>query len=188
MIALSVFMGPFVFILLFGRRADALALLGIREFTGDMVLASIVGVVLAAAYVAYCLRIPAVRLWLVRLHPLKALALILAVLAGTLEEIAFRKLLMDWLERLGGDAAVQVVVSGVSFGVAHIVWGGLKGSWTTAIGSVVATSILGLGLAIVYLLAGRSLAPCVLSHFLVTALIEPGLLIAAFSRGLQRNA
>jgi hypothetical protein len=46
---------------------------------------------------------------------------------------------------------------------------------------VVATTLLGLGLAVVYLLGGRNLAPCIASHFLVTALIEPGLLIAAFS-------
>jgi membrane protease YdiL (CAAX protease family) len=134
------------------------------------------------------LRIPSVRLWLVRVHPLKLLAIVLAVLAGTLEEILFRKIVMDWMERLGGDAAVQVIVSATSFGLMHALWGGLRGSWTTAIGSVVATTLLGLGLAIVYLLGGRNLAPCIVSHFLVTALIEPGLVIAAFGGGLRATS
>ena len=75
--------------------------------------------------------------------------LILAVLAGTLEEIAFRKTLMDWIEQSGGGAAIQIVLSGASFGLMHIVWGGLRGSWVTALGSVAATTILGLGLAMV---------------------------------------
>ncbi len=119
---------------------------------------------------------------------LKLMALLLAALAGTLEEIAFRKLLMDWLERAGSDAIVQVLVSGLSFGLMHVVWGGLHRSWANALGSVVATSILGLGLAIVYLLGDRNLAPCIVSHFLVTAFIEPGLLIAAFSGGMRRAA
>ena len=188
MIGLSLFMAPFVYWILFRGRTDALSMLGFREVSADVFRAWIAGALLAAAYVAYCLRIPSVKLWLVRPHPLKVLALILAVLAGTLEEIAFRKLLMDWLERLGGDAAVQVAVSGVSFGLMHVVWGGLKGSWATAMGSVAATTLLGLGLAIVYLLGGRNLAPCIVSHFLVTALIEPGLLIAAFSGRMRSSS
>lgn len=112
----------------------------------------------------------------------------MAALAATLEEIAFRKLLMDWIERLGGDAVIQVIVSGIGFGLAHIVWGGLNRNWATAIGAVVATTILGLGLAMVYLLGERNLAPCIISHFLVTGLIEPGLLIGAFGGGIRRKA
>ncbi|MEQ1867044.1 MAG: CPBP family intramembrane glutamic endopeptidase, partial [Micropepsaceae bacterium] len=180
MIGFSLFMAPFVYWILFRGQADVLTKLGFRDVSDDAVRAWVAGLLLAAAYVAYCVRIPSVRLWLVRVHPLKLLALILAVLAGTLEEIFFRKIVMDWMERLGGDTAVQVAVSSVSFGLMHAVWGGLRGSWTTAIGSVVATTLLGLGLAIVYLLGGRNLAPCIVSHFLVTALIEPGLVIAAF--------
>ncbi len=178
--------------LLSRARPDALTALGFRAPFADAGLAWIAGIVLAAAYVAYSLRIPAVKLWLFRPHLLKLLALITAVLAATLEEIAFRKILMDWIERSGGGAVIQVVVSGIGFGLAHIVWGGLKWgglkwNWAAAIGSVVATSILGLGLAMVYLLGDRNLAPCIVSHFLVTALIEPGLLIAAFGGGLKHR-
>lgn len=181
MAGLCLFMGPFVFLLVFSGRTDPLAGLGFREPMANTALAWLAGLAVAAAYIVFCTRMPAVKAWLFRPHPLKFLALVLAVLAATLEEIAFRRLLMDWLERSGSGAAVQVLVSGVGFGFAHIVWGGLKGSWTAALGSIAATSVLGLGLAIVYLLGNRALAPCIMSHFMVTALIEPGLLIAAFS-------
>ncbi len=187
MVALSLFMGPFVFMLLSRARPDALTALGFREPFAELWPAWVAGLVLAVAYVAYCVRIPSVKSWLVRPHTLKLIALILAVLAGTLEEIAFRKMLMDWTQRSGGGAAIQVIVSGASFGLMHIVWGGLKRSWATALGSVVATTILGLGLAMVYLIGDRNLAPCIVAHFLVTALIEPGLLIAAFSGGMRRQ-
>ncbi len=185
--ALSIFMAPFVFMLTFRARPDALTAFGFREPFSQSGLAWIACFALAAAYIGYCVRIPAVKVWLVRPRPLKVMALVLAVLAGTLEEIAFRKLLMDWIERSGGAETVQVIASGLSFGLMHIVWGGLKGNWTAAIGSVVATSLLGLGLAGVYLIGDRNLAPCIVSHFLVTALIEPGLLIAALSGGMRRR-
>lgn len=185
MAGLSLFMAPFVFVLALRARPDALAVFGFREPLANSGLAWIACFALAAAYVAYCARIPAVKRWLFRPRALKALALVLALLAGTLEEIAFRKLLMDWLEQSGGGAAVQIIASGLSFGLMHVVWGGLKGNWAAAFGSVVATSLLGLGLASVYLIGDRNLAPCIVSHFLVTALIEPGLLIAAFSGALR---
>ncbi len=185
MTALCVFMGPFVAKIMLSERVDMFEVFGFRGPFAEIRPAWIAGFVLAAAYVAWSAGIPAVRLWLFRLHPLKLLAILLAVLAAVLEELLFRKLLMDWLQQAGSDEAVQVIVSGVGFGVLHAVWGGLKGSWQTAAGAVFATTILGLGLAMVYLLGGRSLAPCIVSHFLVTALIEPGLLIAAFGGGLR---
>ena len=47
------------------------------------------------------------------------------------------------------------------------------------INAALSTAALGLALAIVYLLGERSLAPCIVAHVIVTALIEPGLLISA---------
>lgn len=185
MIALCLFMGPFVAMIMFIKRVDMFEVFGFRGPYFWILPAWMAALVLAAVYAAWSAGIPSVRLWLFRLHPLKLLAVILAVLAATLEELLFRKMLMDWLQRLGEDEAVQVIASGIAFGAMHAVWGGLKGSWQTATGAVVATTFLGLGLALVYLVGGRSLAPCIISHFLVTALIEPGLLIAAFGGGLR---
>jgi membrane protease YdiL (CAAX protease family) len=59
------------------------------------------------------------------------------------------------------------------------VWGLFGRSVRAARGATIATGALGAALAIVYLVAGRSLAPCIVTHFVINALIEPGLVLAA---------
>ena len=54
------------------------------------------------------------------------------------------------------------------------------------LGAVVATGILGTALGIVYIAGERSLAPVSVSHFLITAVIQPGILLAAFSGQMPR--
>ncbi len=110
---------------------------------------------------------------------LKVIAVVVAVVAGILEEVVFRKALMDWLDGLDYGIALQIFASGMTFGLAHSVWGLFGQSWRAAAGATIATGAFGLGLAIVYIAAGRSLAPCIAAHFLITALIEPGLMLAA---------
>ena len=134
------------------------------------------------AFVWFAARLPSVRETMFRPSWLKALALAVAVAAGILEEVVFRKLLMDRLAHLGHGAAAQVLISGIAFGVTHGVWGLFGRSARAAIGATAATGVLGVALAAVYLASGRSLAPCVIAHFLIDTLIEPGLVLAA-SRG-----
>jgi hypothetical protein len=55
------------------------------------------------------------------------------------------------------------------------------------------TGVLGAALAAVYVLGGRSLAPCIAAHFLLDVAIEPGLVLAALrgemaARGRGREA
>jgi membrane protease YdiL (CAAX protease family) len=52
-------------------------------------------------------------------------------------------------------------------------------SFRAALGATMATGFLGAMLGIVFLLAGRSLAPCIVAHFAINLLIEPGLVLAA---------
>jgi hypothetical protein len=59
------------------------------------------------------------------------------------------------------------------------VWGIFGKSIRAAAGATIATAVLGCALAVVYLASGRNVAPCVFSHFLINALIEPGLVLAA---------
>jgi hypothetical protein len=47
--------------------------------------------------------------------------------------------------------------------------------------------LLGLALGAVYLASDRSLAPCIVAHFVITALIEPGLVLAAVRDQLGRT-
>ena len=109
-----------------------------------------------------------------------------AVATGILEEIAFRSMLMDSLRDHGAAAWLQVLLSGVCFGLLHGIWALFGGKWRIGLGAVIATGLLGAALAIVYLIGGRSLAPCVSAHFLLSALAEPGLVLAAVGGDMGR--
>jgi uncharacterized protein len=108
--------------------------------------------------------------------------LIFAPVTGIFEELYFRKLLMDSVLHHGGSAAAQVLASALLFGLAHGVWGLLGRSLRIAIGATVATGLLGSALAVVYLASARSVAPCIASHALINACIEPWLILSAASR------
>src|SRR5450755_5039559 len=122
--------------------------------------------VVVGLFVWFSARLPSVRANLLRPSFLKVLGLAVAVAAGFLEEIIFRKWLMDYLSHEEIGPVVQVLASGLAFGLAHGVWGLMGRSLRTA-------------LAIVYIAAGRSVAPCIAAHFLINALVEPGLVLAA---------
>jgi membrane protease YdiL (CAAX protease family) len=121
--------------------------------------------------------IPAVRERMFRPTLLKLIAVIAAVTAGIVEEVIFRKWIMDYLDRGGMGMLLQVLASGLAFGLGHAMWGLLARSFDAVLHSVVSTGILGIALGVVYLAADRSLAPCIVAHFFMTALTEPGLMV-----------
>ena len=84
---------------------------------------------------------------------------------------------MDYLQDQGFGSVVQIILSGVAFGVAHLVWGGKAIS--AGINAIIYTFVLGVGLAIIYILSDRNLAACIIAHAIVTGLIEPGLIKSA---------
>jgi len=140
----------------------------------------------SAVFVYHGARMPSVRANLLRPSWLKLLALPMALAAGILEEAVFRRLLMDHLQAVGSGVAAQILVSGLAFGAAHGIWGLFGRSWRAALGATVATGVLGAALAGVYLLAGRSVAACVAAHFLIDALLEPGLVLAVLRGEMGR--
>ncbi|WP_378187554.1 CPBP family intramembrane glutamic endopeptidase [Aquimarina sp. W85] len=111
------------------------------------------------------------------MNSLKVLAILAAVFAGIMEEIIYRKWIMDYLDSHEFSIILQVIVSGLAFGIIHLIWG-VK-NIKAGVNAFISTSILGFTLAIVYSVSNNSLAPCIVAHFMITALIEPGLLIAA---------
>lgn len=139
-------------------------------------------------FLALALRLPSVRENLFRPSLLKLLAITLALAAGILEEVMFRRWTMNWLMAHGYGAVIQVLGAGVLFGAIHGIWGLMGKSFRAAIGATVATGFLGIMLGIVFLLAGRSLAPCIVAHFLINVLIEPGLVLAATRGEMGRAA
>lgn len=132
---------------------------------------------IVVAYVGSAATVSTIRHHLVRWSPLKAWSISAAVGAGILEEVITRKWVMDYLEGNAHNAVTQILMSALAFGLAHVIWG--AGNLKAGVNAIISTACLGAGLAVVYLLGERSLAPCVVAHFLITALIEPGLLLAA---------
>jgi len=151
------------------------------------ILGWVLGVVVAFAFVALASRFPSVRSNLFRASLLKILALLVAIAAGLCEECIFRKLLMDYLQHGGKGVVIQVLVSGLLFGLAHGVWGFFRGSLAAAICATLATGMMGLALALVYVASHRIVAPAILSHFLINAFAEPGLVMAAVKGEMGRQ-
>jgi hypothetical protein len=142
----------------------------------------------AITYVAFSIHaFPLIGQRFFAAHWLKVLTVPFALVTGTMEELWFRKLLMDWAASHGATAVVQVLISAVVFGLAHGIWGLFGRQWRIAIGATLATGALGGLLAMVYLLAGRAIAPCIWSHGLINLAIEPWLVFAAVSAGAVRH-
>jgi len=105
------------------------------------------------------------------------------IVAGFVEEIFFRGFVISELEWARLGPVLQVIASGVLFGIAHSGWGLFSGhvNWPALIGSVSATTIMGLAFAIAYLASRRSLMPVITGHLVMDCLIEPWLILTAMT-------
>jgi hypothetical protein len=106
-------------------------------------------------------------------YPLKLLGIAAALAAGIIEEISFRGFIMTRLQAIGVPAMFQVLHSGIVFGLAHL--------YTFSTGGFIATTVLGLLFAGIYIIGKRSLTPTVASHSHIDLITEPWLLMAALA-------
>ena len=82
----------------------------------------------------------------------------------------------------------QVLISGITFGIAHCIWVLLRGEIKIAIPIIISTTILGCLLAMLYIYTGRiTLAPIV-AHILINIVIEPWLMLSAISGKWKVNS
>ncbi|MGA7928549.1 MAG: CPBP family intramembrane glutamic endopeptidase [Candidatus Sulfotelmatobacter sp.] len=105
------------------------------------------------------------------------------ITAGFIEEMFFRGFVMNELKWSGFGATVQIIASGVLFGIAHVGWGlfAAKVNWPALLGSVTATTVIGFFYAIAYVASRRSLMPVIVGHLVVDVLIEPWLVLTALA-------
>ena len=150
----------------------------------------ILAALVTAIFCWYTMRaFPLVRERLFDWSAIKAVALIFAFFSGTMEEIWFRWLAMDWIRDHGAGPIGQILFSAALFGLAHGIWGIFAGKFRVAVGSILATGALGAMLGVVYLASDRAVAPCIWAHITINVIIEPWLLIAAMSpRGVPSEA
>ena len=169
--------GSFVLVSLFSDPMGFISYLGFTTSNSGTALSWALGLAVVVLYCFSAAKIPEVKSYMFKMDRLKAVAIVAAVFAGIMEEVIYRKWIMDYLETQDFSVILQVILSGLAFGISHLLWG-IK-NIKAGVNAFISTSLLGIALAIVYLVSGRSLAPCIVAHFIITALIEPGLLIAA---------
>lgn len=161
--------------------------LGFLSGPGGTPLAWILALAVGVGYSVYSVRnIPLVRQHWRKLSVLKLLGVSLAFAAAIVEEAAFRRLVMDLVLNAGGGSIIQVIASGLLFGFVHGIWGIMTGRIAVGVGTMIATGTLGAALGVVYLVGERSLAPPIVSHFIITAVIQPGIMFAAFTGTMHR--
>ena len=135
----------------------------------------------AIAYVFYTMKvIPLVFVKQREISWFKLLG-ILSALAAIVEEVFFRRWTMDMLMSRGVAPILQVIISGVVFGLAHYSWILARGDFKFAIPAILSTSVLGTLLAIIYLVGGRNLGPCIFAHAIINLIIEPWLMLSSVS-------
>jgi membrane protease YdiL (CAAX protease family) len=91
-------------------------------------------------------------------------ALILGITAGFCEEVLFRAFLMTQFAKGGYGKAIQVLIPGLAFGLAHA--GYLNHGLLVWLGIALPTAFLGMMWGLAYLLGHRSLLPTIVAHFL----------------------
>jgi uncharacterized protein len=139
-------------------------------------------VIAAVAYVVYTFRaIPFVRSMQREISLFKLMGVGSAIIGGIVEEAVFRRWLMDTLMHGGSGPVIQIMLSGVVFGLAHGSWLLAKGRFKFALPAILSTSVLGAFLAGIYILGGRNLGPCIFAHAAINTVVEPWLMLAAIS-------
>jgi len=185
----SLFMFSPLAISLFWRPIPLFQNLGFERESIAPALAWILATITAIAYVLYTMKaIPLVLAKQKEISLFKLLGILSAVVGGIVEEVFFRRWIMDML--MSGSVApiLQVIISGVSFGLAHTSWTLLtKRDFKVTLPAILSTSVLGILLAIIYLVGGRNLVPCIFAHVLINIVIEPWLMLSAVSGNWRTN-
>jgi membrane protease YdiL (CAAX protease family) len=146
-------------------------------------LAWILAIIVVIVYVLYTMKaIPFVASMQREISLFKLLGILSVVVGGIVEEVFFRRWIMDMLISGGFAPILQVIISGVAFGLAHTSWTLFaKRDFKATLPAIMSTSILGIFLAIIYLAGGRNLGPCIFAHVLINIVIEPWLMLSAVS-------
>ena len=156
--------------------------LGFERETIASPLTWILATIMAIAYVLYTMKaIPLVFAKQREISLFKLLGILSAVVGGIVEEVFFRRWTMDMFMSGGFNPILQVIISGVAFGLAHTSWILAKRRFKFAIPAILSTSVLGILLAIIYLAGGRNVGPCIYAHILINIIIEPWLMLSAVS-------
>lgn len=145
-------------------------------------IAWIAALAFAAGYIAYTFwALPEIRHAQREISWLKLIGIVSAFASGIMEEVVFRRWLMDAALASGVGGLGQILLSGLVFGAAHMVWHAFSRERRFALYGAATTFVAGAALAGIYLLGGRNLGPCIAAHTLINLVIEPWLVLSAVS-------
>lgn len=179
---MSLFMFSLFFMHLIGYKIFMFENLGLSKESLASITAWILAGIVTIFYIAYTFKVIPFVYQMQREISLFKIIGLMTITGGILEELVFRRWLMDLLMKLGYGSALQILISGLSFGLIHISWGLFSKEKRFLKGAFFATMFLGFGLAIVYLSGGRNIGPCIISHSVINIIIEPWLMLAAVSK------
>jgi hypothetical protein len=166
-----------------GREVELVQNLGFSPGERAPAAAWAAGLAFAAVYIIYAFwAVPEVWMGQQEVSWFKLVGVLAAFASGVMEEVVFRRWLMDAAMAQGVGDLGQVAISAVVFGVAHLFWHGFNFDWRFSAAAVASTTVAGAALAGIYLLGGRNLGPCIASHTLINLVVEPWLVLAAVSR------
>jgi hypothetical protein len=186
---ISLFMFSPLAISLFWHPIPLFQNLGFERESIAPALAWILATSTVIAYILYTMKaIPLVLAQQKEISLFKLLGILSAVVGGIVEEVFFRRWIMDIFISGGFNPILQVIISGVAFGLAHTSWMLLtKRDFKVTLPAIISTSVLGIFLAIIYLAGGRNLGPCIFAHVLINIIIEPWLMLSAVSGKWRTN-
>jgi uncharacterized protein len=157
------------------RRGQTLRDLGWGQPTRWRAIA--IGIGVSIVYSGYTALNPGVGHHLLDFSLLKLLAIVTAIVAGVVEETIFRGYVITTLGRMGYGLVVQVLLSGLFFALFHLY---IFTNLFTILTVQGLTFLLGVALAITYIVGKRSLTPVIISHALIDMVIEPWLFVSFF--------
>lgn len=186
--SISTFMAIFIIIGATSNPLGFINYMGINKTALEIPLAWAFAISIAVCYIAYtAFMIPLVRQNLFNFSCwLKFMGIYAAFSSGIVEELVFRQMLMDWLDTNKIQSALQIIISGITFGVIHLSWAIFSRNIHIGTCSTISTIILGLGLATTYIIADRNVLPAITAHTLINLFIEPWLILNAVRPAYKR--
>ena len=164
--------------------------IGINEQALTIPYVWVMSLLIGMGYIWYTfVAVPFVRQMQREFSNLKLIGIWAAFASGIIEEIFFRKMLMDWLLFMDHGALIQIILTALTFGIAHGLWVLLRGDLSVALPVILSTTVLGALLGILYIVGERNLLPCIAAHTVINLVIEPWLILSAVSgkMGLKDN-
>ena len=180
---ISTFMVIFIIMGFASNPTAFINYMGINKSALEIPLAWGVAILVSICYIIYTARmILVVRQNLFNfICWFKLLGVYAAFSSGIIEELVFRKMLMDWLDINGLNVILQIIISAIAFGLLHFSWSLFGGNIKTGISSAISTIVLGFFLAFIYVIAGRNVLPAIIAHMIINLFVEQWLILNAVS-------